>query len=318
MKKKSIKSKINTFSKKLDSLKKKGAHKTGQKARTAFQTLESDLRNTIDLQKEITQLKSALKNKKKDLVTALKKLKNDKSEFKKAKSIVEKIDLRKQRTPRKTREVLPAPIVENVLPLPKKRGRKPKISADKPSQTKVRAARKPVEVKAAVAEAQPKRGRGRARKVAEPVAKVEIKSPAKRGRKKAAEKPAAKSAVKKAPAAKTAKAAKVAKATKPAKTASKPAKAAKAEKPAKTASKPAKAVKTTKPAKAAKATKPVKAEKSSKADKPARKPKAAAPKAAKPGRKPRVKTEKPAEVAPQVTENPAPANSQETPETPVQ
>ncbi|HLO60003.1 MAG TPA: hypothetical protein VK179_14745 [Bacteroidales bacterium] len=283
MKKKSIKSKINTFSKEVKSIKKKGAYEKGQKARSAFQAMESDLNITIDLQKEIRNLKGALKTKKKDLVLALKKLKSDRNAFKKAKSLVDKIDLTIQRTPRKKREVLPAPIVDNVLPQPKKRGRKPKISADKPSQTKVRAARKPVVVKEAAAEGQPKRGRGRARKVAEPVAKVETKAPAKRGRKKATEKPAAKPAVKKAPraAAKTVKPAKLVKAAKPAKTA-----------------KPAKAAKTSKPAKAAKP--------------------AAPKKGAKPGRKPAVKKEKPAEVQSQVTENPAPAENQGTPETPVQ
>src|SRR5512133_3905635 len=111
MKKKSIKSRIIAFKKKLDNIRKKGTPAKGGQVKTAFQTMESHLKGTVDLQKEIRSLKKQLKEKKNELTKRVKKLKRDQDFIKKAKSAA----------------VPPAPLPSiNITAQPKKRGRKPK------------------------------------------------------------------------------------------------------------------------------------------------------------------------------------------------
>jgi hypothetical protein len=84
MKTKSIDRTIGSFTNQIKTVKKKGVNEQAGQAKTTLQTMEADLKTTINLQKEVHELKDSLKIKKKELETGVNKLKKDSKEFKKA------------------------------------------------------------------------------------------------------------------------------------------------------------------------------------------------------------------------------------------
>ncbi len=84
MKNKSIENKLNAIINLIKSInKKKGNTQTGQ-TQVKLQSLESDLKATVGLQKDVQNLKDALKTRKKELKAGVKKLKKGSQEIKKA------------------------------------------------------------------------------------------------------------------------------------------------------------------------------------------------------------------------------------------
>jgi hypothetical protein len=84
MKNKSIDNKIKVFINLIKSIKKRIENMQTGQTKAALQTMESDLKATIGLQKEIQQLKDTLKIRKKEVLTGVRKLKDDSKEIKKA------------------------------------------------------------------------------------------------------------------------------------------------------------------------------------------------------------------------------------------
>jgi hypothetical protein len=84
MKTKSIDRAIASFTNKIKTVIKKGLNEHAGQAKTTLQTMEADLKTSINLQKEVHELKDSLKIKKKELETGVNKLKKDSKEFKKA------------------------------------------------------------------------------------------------------------------------------------------------------------------------------------------------------------------------------------------